>query len=290
MEAALVWIYDYKSERDNPYRQQPFVRITSISFADNLPAWTYPWHKHHEEYELAFITTGSGQLDIGTQSVALKAGSAVVIQPGTSHRFSSDSPQGMDYYTLRFDANPGEGALQTFFGGVGTAVTSAANLMPHIESTMHVLFNGHHANGGVMTGAFQTIALGLVELTRVLFANQAMTLRFDSRYSMGDILDYLSENIDQKITLKLLAQRFNISESHLNRLFQQAYHISPIDYLIQSRIVMSTEYLTKTDFTVSEIAERVGYANPAHFTNMFIKRIGCTPSEYREQMLQGRPE
>lgn len=209
-----MWIYDYKSEQDNPYRQQPFVRITTISFADNLPAWTYPWHKHRDEYELAFIAAGSGRLDIGAHSFSLQEGSAVVIQPGVSHRFASDDPQGMRYYTLRFDA----------------------------------------------------------------------------KYSMGDILDYLSENIDQKITLKVLAQRFNISESHLNRLFRQAYHISPIDYLIQSRIAMSTEYLTKSGFTINEIAERVGYANPAHFTNMFIKRIGCTPSEYREQMLQDKPE
>ena len=287
-EAGLVWIYDYQSEQDNPYRQQPFVRITTIAFADNLPAWTYPWHKHRDDYELAFIASGSGRLDIGAQSFSLQAGSAGVIQPGVSHRFNSESPQGMDYYTLRFDARPEDGELQAFFKGIGTAVTSAANYMPHIESTMRVLFSGHHANGGVMSGAFQAIALGLVELTRMLFANQAMTLRFDSKYSMSDILDYLSENIDQKITLKLLARRFNISESHLNRLFQQAYHVSPIDYLIQSRIVMSTEYLTKTDFTVNEIAERVGYSNPAHFTNMFIKRIGCTPSEYREQMRKGK--
>ncbi len=281
-----MWIYDYHSERDNPYRQQPFVRFTSMSHADNLPAWTYPWHKHHNEYELAFIANGSGELDVGVDSFALQAGSAVVVSPGISHRYNSDNARGMDYYTLRFAAEPEDGELQSFFKGIGTAVTSAVNYLPYIESTMHVLFDGHHANGGVMTGAFQTIALGLVELTRMLFASQTMTLRFNSQYSMGDVLDYLSENLEQKITLKFLAQRFNISESHLNRLFQQAYHISPIDYLIQSRVAMSTEYLAKSDFTITEIAEKVGYTNPTHFANMFVKRIGCTPSEYRERMLR----
>ncbi len=281
-----MWVYDYQSEQDNPYRQQPFVRITHLSFVDNLPIWTYPWHKHNE-YEVAFITSGAGLLDIGEHSFSLQAGSIVVILPGVSHRFNSDSTIGMEYYTMRFDAAEEDGELQAFFRGIGTAVTSGINYLPYITSTMHVLFSVYHASDGSGSGTFQTVALALLQLTRTLFANHALTLRFDSKYSMSDVLDYLSENLDQKITLKTLAQRFNISESHLNRLFQQAYHISPIDYLIQSRIVMSTEYLAKTDFPVAEIAEKVGYSNSAHFTNMFIKRIGCTPGEYREKVSQG---
>ena len=67
--------------------------------------------------------------------------------------------------------------------------------------------------------------------------------------------------------------------------FKKAYDMSPIDYLIYCRITYATEYLLKSERSVAEIAQLVGYDNPTHFTNMFVKRIGCTPTEYREKNL-----
>lgn len=278
-----MWIYDYKSEKDNPYRQQPFVEITHMCYIDNLPLWTYPWHDHKDVYEIAFITSGCGRLVIDNQSFPVKNGSVIIIPPDIAHRFTADDESGMQYYTLRFKNTPEDGEFQTFFRGLGIAVTSGINCLPYIQSTLQLLFNIHHANGGIADGAFQSICLGLLQLTRILFTNETMTLRIASKYSLSDILNYIQDNRERKITLESLSSHFNISPSHLSRIFAQAYHMSPINYLIHCRITYATEYLLKTDLTITEISERVSYDNPTHFTNMFTKRIGCTPSEYREK-------
>lgn len=278
-----MWIYDYKSEKDNPYRQQPFVEITHMCYIDNLPMWTYPWHDHKGDYEIAFITGGGGHLVIDNQSYPVKTGSVIIIPPDIAHRFTSDGDPGMQYYTLRFKATPEEGELQRFFAGLGSAVTSGLNYLPHIQHTLQMLFNIHHANGGIADEAFQTICLGLLQLTRVLFTSETLTLRIASRYSLGDILNYIQNNREKKITLESLSSQFNISPSHLSRIFTQAYHMSPINYLIHCRITYATEFLLKSDLSITAISECVGYDNPTHFTNMFTKRIGCTPSEYRER-------
>lgn len=278
-----MWIYDYKSEKDNPYRQQPFVEITHMCYIDNLPLWTYPWHEHQQEYEIAFIVSGCGHLIINDQSFPVRAGSITSVLPGIKHRFDADSDPGMQYYTLRFMDMPEDGELQMFFKGLGTAVTYGVNYLPHIQNTLRLLFNIHHANGGIADGTLQTICLGLLQLTRTLFTNETLLLRISSKYSVSDILNYIQDNRTRKITLEGLSQQFNISASHLSRVFNLAYHISPINYLIHSRITYATEYLLKSDLTITEIAEQVGYDNPTHFTNLFTKRIGCTPSEYREK-------
>lgn len=278
-----MWIYDYKSEKDNPYRQPPFVEITHMCYVDNLPMWTYPWHDHKDAFELAFIVNGCGHLVIDDQSFPVNVGSITIVSPGVSHRFAAEKDPGMQYYTLRFKDTPKDGELQTFFHGLGNAVTSGLNYLPHIQNTMQMLFSIHHANGGIADSTFQSICLGLLQLTRTFFTNETLTLRIASQYSVSDVLNYIQENRKEKITLESLAHEFNISPSHLSRIFTKAYHISPINYLIHSRITYATEYLLKSDLTVTEIAEEVGYDNPTHFTNMFIKRIGCTPSEYREK-------
>lgn len=278
-----MWIYDYKSEKDNPYKQPPFVEITHMCYIDNLPLWTYPWHDHQNAYEIAFIVSGFGHLVIADKSFPVNSGSIVSVVPGTLHRFNADVDPGMQYYTLRFLNAPEEGELQNFFCNLGNAVTDGVNYLPHVLNTLQLLFNIHHANGGIADGTFQSICLGLLQLTRTLFMSESLTQRIALEYSVSDILNYILNNRTQKITLESLAQKFHVSASHLSRIFHDAYHMSPINYLINSRITYATEYLLKSSLSITEIAELVGYDNPTHFTNMFIKRIGCTPSEYRER-------
>ena len=278
-----MWIFDYLSDKSNPYKFNPFVKIVHMSYIDNLPAWSYPWHLHEHAIELGFIVAGSGNLVIGNQIMPVEAGSITVVQPDIMHHFSSISPEGMKYYTIRFADTPEDNELVKFFSAKGNCSTQGINYLDAIQNNLRLLFDIHQANGGIVDEAFQSIVLGLIQLTRTLFLNSTLSVRLDEHFSVSDILYYISQNCGKKITLESLAKEFNISPSHLSRLFCNAYHMSPINYLIYSRVTFSTEYLLKSDLSIAEIAELVGYDNPAHFTNMFTKRIGCTPTEYREK-------
>lgn len=278
-----MWIYDYHSEKDNPYREPPFVDIVHMCYADNLPLWTYAWHVHDDSYELGFITKGKGSLNIGHLEFPVELGSITVVPPKVMHHFSSNSPEGMQYYTLRFRAEPENGEMQTFFRSLGCAATSGFNYLSYIKNTFQLLFHLHQSNNGIVEETFQTICLALFRLTKTLFTHKAMTLRLDSNFSVGDILSYIWDNGSKKITLESLAREFHVSPSHLSRIFCNAYHFSPINYLIHYRITTATEYLSKSSMSIAEISEKVGYDNPTHFANLFIKKIGCTPTEYRER-------
>jgi two-component system response regulator YesN len=54
------------------------------------------------------------------------------------------------------------------------------------------------------------------------------------------------------------------------------------DYLTKLRMKEATRLLEKTALRISEIAERLGYADLAYFSNTFKKTIGTTPSVYRK--------
>ncbi|WP_434309371.1 helix-turn-helix domain-containing protein [Hominifimenecus sp. rT4P-3] len=281
-----MWIYDYKSEKDNPYKEPPFFEIIHMSYVDNLPAWSYPWHAHEDSYELAFVMQGSGMIYVNTLTLPVETGSIILIPKNLMHHFSASGDETMQYYTLRFRTNPGDPTSLSSLFRPDCAVTSGINYLPFMKSTFQLLFHLHQTNGGIVDKPFQSICLGLFHLAQELLTNEAMTVRLDEHFSASDILNYISEHSSEKITLESLAQHFHVSPSHLSRIFCNAYHISPINYIIYSRITLSTEYLLKSDLSVSEISELVGYENPTHFTNLFIKRIGCTPSEYRKRNQQ----
>lgn len=276
-----MWIYDYKSDLDNPYKYAPFLEIVHMCYMDNLPKWSYPFHLHEDSYELSWIMTGAGALNLDDSQIPLAPGSVALVQPATLHHFSSTGTEGMTYYSLRFRATDERNELQDFFRGLGTAAASSPEHLSYIRSTIRMLFSLHQANGGIVDETFQSIALGLIQYSKTVLSVQTPPIDAAEHTSASEILNYIMESDGLGITLESLAQRFHISPSHLSRLFCNAYHVSPINYAITARITYATEYLLKTDKPVVEVAELVGYDNPTHFTNMFLKRIGCTPSEFR---------
>ena len=137
-----MWLYDYKdSEKNNPYKESPFVAITHMSYVDNLPKWSYPWHAHRDSYELGYIIDGEGTLTVESKELPLKAGSITMVPPNVMHRFVASPEQSMRYYTLRILAEPADGELQQFFHSLDNAVTEGFSYLNYIQSTFELLFN-----------------------------------------------------------------------------------------------------------------------------------------------------
>lgn len=278
-----MWIYDYIKPEDNPYSDPPFVPIVHMCYMDNQPQWNYPFHKHAGSYELAWITCGSGELVLDDLRLPVKKGSVTVVPPDVLHYFRSDDTDCIKYYTIRFQAADDGSPLQGYFRELGVAAAEDAAVLPYILETFRLLFELHQENGGVVDATFQSIAMGLIHLSQRTFRQRTPSVTAAEHEVASEILRYIMSTDGKGITLESLAKKFSISPSHLSRIFANAYHVSPINYAINARITFSTEYLLKTDKTIVEIAELVGYDNPTHFSNMFIKRIGCTPTEFRER-------
>ena len=97
------------------------------------------------------------------------------------------------------------------------------------------------------------------------------------------VKDYFDSNYHVPIHLDELAKTYHISKYKIIRDFQTYYHCSPISYLIDKRMIVAKKLLIETDHPVCEIACEVGIDNINHFTNLFKKNTGMTPSSYRRK-------
>ncbi|EFH5729041.1 helix-turn-helix domain-containing protein, partial [Escherichia coli] len=87
----------------------------------------------------------------------------------------------------------------------------------------------------------------------------------------------------EKITLEQLSKKFRASVSYICHEFTKEYRISPINYVIQRRMTEAKWSLTNTELSQAEISWRVGYENVDHFGKLFLRHVGCSPSDYRRQ-------
>ena len=89
--------------------------------------------------------------------------------------------------------------------------------------------------------------------------------------------------MEDKITLKDVADHFNFSPNYLGHLFKAATNEKFGDYLIRMSMERACEYLLDPLIKIYEICDRVGYKNVVYFNRQFRDYYGMTPSEYRKR-------
>lgn len=92
---------------------------------------------------------------------------------------------------------------------------------------------------------------------------------------------YIQENFHRPITRDSIADRFNLSASHLSRLFRQQGHMRLADYISWVRLERAKFMLRKYRFHLAEVSERCGYQDVNYFCRVFKQKTGVTPSQYR---------
>ena len=88
---------------------------------------------------------------------------------------------------------------------------------------------------------------------------------------------------DPNMSAKVLADRFQTSQSNVTRLFRKYNDSGFLEYLHGLRVERAKRLLRETDLPVAAIATQVGYTNPLTLTRAFKRCVGTTPGEYRKR-------
>lgn len=92
---------------------------------------------------------------------------------------------------------------------------------------------------------------------------------------------YIRDHLQQEITMMEMADLCHLSPSYFSRTFNKETGESFVNYISSRRIQLAKELLLETGKSISQIAEEVGYDNISHFTAVFKRTEGITPSAYR---------
>ena len=95
-------------------------------------------------------------------------------------------------------------------------------------------------------------------------------------------IDYIHDHIQASLELGSIARAAGLSEFHFARLFKAATGDTPFQFVTRTRMELAKQLLRKTRLPIFEIAERVGYRKPSHFSARFRAVSGCYPDAYRK--------
>lgn len=98
--------------------------------------------------------------------------------------------------------------------------------------------------------------------------------------SIESTISYMNEHYMLELTLPMLARRAGMSVGYFTVLFKKMTGTTLMSYLYALRIEKAQIMFQQTDLLAKEIASRVGFIDYFHFSKVFKKRTGYTPSEF----------
>ena len=103
---------------------------------------------------------------------------------------------------------------------------------------------------------------------------------------LASLLQWILENLSESITIDALAAQAHMSRRSLIRHFRTETGTSPMAWLTEARIDRARELLETTAEPIEQIGRLAGLGSPASVRTVFHKRLGTSPTEYRNLFRQ----
>ncbi|MCR4804587.1 MAG: AraC family transcriptional regulator [Clostridia bacterium] len=193
------------------------------------------------------------------------------------------SPGG--FANANFFSDPMENARASFDFAVNQAQAWAANAGVN-EARARLLGNYYRKTMKTLDTPETVAALRkemFVDFSRKI-GNKEDFFRY--RKTVIDAIDYINRHIGEPLDTQTISAQLFVSRSRLSTVFKQDTGQNLSDYIHQQKIEAAKHMLISETRNLASIASSLGYKSQSHFTNVFKKYAGLTPSEYRKRNYQ----
>ncbi|SHJ16395.1 transcriptional regulator, AraC family [Tangfeifania diversioriginum] len=266
----------------NKIKSNPLTKalyITDIGF--------YPYALHHyrtrksgiHENILIYCISGSGTIQVHGQSYLIKPNSYFVIPAHRSHSYWAFENDPWSIYWIHFGGAKSH-RFEKFFGVpmmLKTVTTSRVddriNLFNEILTSLELGFSQENIE-------FANLSLSCLLASFFYVETYRASKGYHSKNPVEQAIFFMQENLNKCIKIQDIANKVQLSESHLSKIFRNRTGSSPFDYFINLKMQEAIRLLTNKSMRIKEVAFALGYEDPFYFSRLFKKHIGKSPGAF----------
>ena len=249
----------------------------------------------HNFWELVYADKKNLLITAGAKEVELEAGQIYIHKPNEFHNIRCDGKRAANSVIISFDCDSPE--LFSVAGQVLTADEEERRYIGNVVKEASSAFSTRLSDPYISVmekaedGEFcceQLIRLNiemlLISLIRSNKNKKPPAIKKNSTI-LAEITDYLSENVENKVTFRDVVKKFNLSPSVLKKIFREQVGCGVMDYFTRLKIDRAKEMIREEKYNFTEISERLEFNNSQYFTTVFKRVSGMTPSEYSKSVI-----
>ena len=234
----------------------------------------------HSMYELTYVDRGALNCVIDGNGVTLCQGQMMVFGPDQWHMQYTDLDTSARFLTIAFDleSDYAKGLPDRVFDLSSAEAGFLQRILHECDMT------------DVYSSDFIRCYLKMLLLS-VLRDSGGTKKRLKTPVALHNenlivsrALQYIADNVYEKLSVEKLAKEIGVSASHLTALFHRQMRISPGEYIRRVKLEESKGLIREGKMNFSQIAATLNYSTIHHFSRQFKEKFGLSPSEYAKSI------
>jgi len=266
-----------------------------------MDVWTHRPVKNNF-FELVWIRKGAGMQCINYNEYLYQKDSLFLLPPLKCHSFRVDESTKFVFLKFTsdfFKSGPKGSVIQEEWFREASYILSNYNQLPgdiihneldrqHIQTLIDLILK---ENRNYSTSSPSLIKSLMTSILEVLLRNikqcsfAEVKEEADQDERITNILSYINEHISEPSLLKVdqLAKTFLLSPNYLSEYFRKKVHMSLREYIIKARLKLVEIRVLNSNYTLTEIADELGFTDVSHLSKTFKRYTGISIREFKKQ-------
>lgn len=248
----------------------------------------------HDHLEMAFILSGEGKYRFEDGICPVKEGDLLILNPGVKHQAlacpEAETPT-TEFFVGVMDLQIGKLPANTLpVPGGGHILHTSGELR---QKLFRICSAMEAENAVCRQGRYFMLKSYLMQMLLLVIREQCEPVErtggyaFESvnkKYVVEQIVNYFEDHYNEKVSLDQIAENMYLSPFYISKIFKSETGDTPIRHLINIRLEKAKELLEDgCAESIQEVAASVGYDDAYHFSKLFKKHYGMTPSQARKK-------
>lgn len=259
--------------------------------SERMSQFIFEPHSHEEE-ELLIVTGGEVEHLIDYSTTILKAPFISFVNKGKMHQIKFRKNSEGKYPTgwlLRFHDEfivDSKFIIYANYYEYSNIELNNIHQLDSIISITNLIDNElkYADKNTKITSSLFEILFEMIERARLESARSKAMSSLPYNITFKNFLRIVENNFSRDENVEFYANKLNMSARSLNQICQQILQKSISEIVEIRKLLEAKKLLLKTDMTISEIGYELGYNDKAYFSNVFKKKNGMTPSDFRNKM------
>ena len=258
--------------------------ITEYGFFDSrvkFPSLSQSEERRVEEYELELFTkNGASQTFLNQTGYNLKSGTAICARPGDTRH--SKLPFQCYYFHFRTEDPVLLQAIEKIPPHL--MLTDPEGMKSDFSESIRLDPAARPEDALLLKALLYRIVYRLAAESRTP-ASPKKSAAYHYRKALTETEKYIKTHLAEKLELKELAERVNLSPVYFHKLFCSFFGLTPGAFILNARVESAKASLAAGEKDLAEIARECGFSTQSYFTTKFREATGVTPMTYRRNCL-----